>query len=650
MRKRRAELERLSSLNEAVSTVGSSSSSSSMLSNSQRIPSFQTPVVSQPISDQPAEELVCDGDDEVKEEFENVHNCSYHESADPCLTVIYGTSCETSTHLFHTGDPSVLKYIDNPMFQRNINNNRTFTVPGDDRRAVNTVEYIVQSKLQQLQFINDDGTSDDSTRTGLLGLIDSLTQELAALIESLQLSLTEKEMKVNWLEGELNTQRDALHTEIDGLKHTCSDKNDKLCELQKVEEQICATNRELMERIAVLDATMIEKDGFLSDITAQLHALTVRIGHVDTLLASKDMLIEDFRQQMDTLTASIAAQKIADNERQQQLQQELHAIQQHEEQLMTETKALTASLAEQDLVHANSVLQINELKETITQREDANALLLAEVTTSNTAIGVRDEQVKALDAEVSSLKHLVSAYEQQGEKYSAQLVMLKENMLAKEQQRKMAIQERDSLNDMILMRKQETVLLEHQVCESSTHPLALAVTPSNKLLLSLLTLSIHPISSQFNTHHPLSIHQVSQLTATLEAQSRQADHYLTSLDAVKQSNEELFQEKESLMVEINALRVSAEQRKKQHERFTSDITTLRESLQTQRSAETALLSQCQTLQISNETQERQRTSLMTEIAELKVAADNRERLFSELVESLSAAEQSQSALSIELER
>ena len=452
MRKRRAELERLSSLNDAVSTTTTSSSSTSSVQ--QQVLSFQTPTVH---SHQPAEGLECDGDDEVKEEFENV------EGTDPCLTIIYGTGCEESTHLFHTGDPSVLKYIDNPMFQRNINHNRACTVPVD-RRAVNTVEYIVQSKLQQLQLVKDDGTSDDSTRTGLLGLIDSLTQELAALIESLQLSLTDKEMKVSWLEEEKNTQRDALHTEIDDLKHSCSEKNEKFRELQKVEEQICATNRELTERNTVLNATLMEKDGFLTDITAQLHALTVRVGHADTLLANKDLLIEDFQQQIYSLTAAITAQKIADDERQQQLQVELQAYQQKEGQLTTETKALTISLEERDLAHANLIVQLDELQTSITQREVDNARKLADVTASKTAIDILDQQVKSLESEVFSLKHMVSAYEEQGVKYSAELIMLKESMVAKEQQRKMAIQERDSLNDMISMRKQETVLLEQQVC------------------------------------------------------------------------------------------------------------------------------------------------------------------------------------------
>ena len=179
----------------------------------------------------------------------------------------------------------------------------------------------------------------------------------------------------------------------------------------------------------------------------------------------------------------------------------------------------------------------------------------------------------------------------------------------------------------------------------------LSVTHTNKLTPIplapyLYSLSTHPLKPTFATHTP----QVSQLTAALEAQSRQADGYLTTLDAVKGTNEELAQEKEILMVEINALRVSVADRKEKHDGFTSDITVLRETLQAQCMAETALLSQCQTLQAANEAQVLQRASLIAEITELKRAADHRERLFNDLVESLSAAEQVQMTLSVELER
>ena len=472
MRKRRAELERLSSLNHAVSTASS----------------FQTPTVTtssithhnqqQPAAEEEEGELEeCDGDDEVKDEFEVQGK---GEGIDPCLTAIYNSS-ENSTHLFHTGDPLVLKYIDNPMFQRNSKSSRTSTVPMD-HRAVNTVEYIVQSKLQQLQLMKEEGySSDESTRTGLLGLIDSLTQDLATLIESLQLSLTEKETKVSWLEEEMNTQCDALHTEIDDLKQSCSDKNDKLRELHQAEDQLNATNQALTEHIATLDATVMEKDGILTDITTQLHTLTVRVEHADTLVANKDILIEDFRQQIHTLTTSIATQKTVYDERQQQVQLELQTYHQKEAQLTTETKALTDILAERDNVHANLIMQIDELKATITQQEERNIRLLSDVTTATKAVSIRDDQVKSLDTEVSSLKEMVLAFEKQGEKYSTELNMLQENVLTKEQQRKMAIQERDSLNDMIAIRKQETVLLEQQVVQVSfRYSLILSVRSSSK--------------------------------------------------------------------------------------------------------------------------------------------------------------------------
>ena len=100
------------------------------------------------------------------------------------------------------------------------------------------------------------------------------------------------------------------------------------------------------------------------------------------------------------------------------------------------------------------------------------------------------------------------------------------------------------------------------------------------------------------------------MTATLAAQSRQADHYLTTLHAVKQTNEELSQEKEILMMEINTLRGSVADRKEKHNGLTSDITILTDTIQAQRTVETALLSQCQSLQANNEAQERQQASLI----------------------------------------
>ena len=291
---------------------------------------------------------------------------SLASAVDPSFPLIYGLErhveppADASDGATHVG---AIQYEDNPMRRKvqrppptssNSATTSPSTAPTTTTATTTTPrEHILKQKLLQLSMTGEG-------RDGLLRLIDSLTRELADLIESLQASLADKDVNLEGLEAQV------------GHLTTLCETKDAVMEASRRDKQ-------------QLRALVAEKDGALHDINAQLQDLVDHVAEVGDAVTRKDAAILELRHEL-------AAQETALR------------------QLEGSMVAAQLTLKERELCHAAEFDALTAQNATEQQRTTE---LTAKMLSLTAAVAERDNQVVGLLCEVAALEGALDERDQQ---------------------------------------------------------------------------------------------------------------------------------------------------------------------------------------------------------------------------------------------
>ena len=221
---------------------------------------------------------------------------SISSSEDPCYAAIYPGGSSSPQNQSPT-----MNFEDNPMLSSNL---RTVTP--------SLIDSVLHGRALQLHI--------EEGRGGLLSLIDSLTLDLATLIESLQLSVEEKDSKIDTLEHKVkalsdknatqnksmtsliqlrDTQLKELKSQFSASKEFCTNLEGELNEKNEIVKSVDRALKSFEDRILELQTDIETKNLNLHEDTIKIATLEERLRSYELSLLDKDSIIRKLTQQLE---------------------------------------------------------------------------------------------------------------------------------------------------------------------------------------------------------------------------------------------------------------------------------------------------------------------------------------------------------------